>query len=356
MGFENQLRKQSGGGGEVIGRRRGGVRAFGTFLAKESLPHLQTGRRQVTRGWRRLFNARTPRSSSLFPRTLHLTLFAFGSSRTLGLTLFAVGLISTSVLSQPVLLQIRPHIGDTLRMHLSQSVEMSGTTRHGGKDSSAGSMTTSIEVFTRAIAHQWTSGGTLMQSITDSVAMTPGSAGSLADLRRRAMQAQRVWVRVSTDGAMEIVDADEANSELRHIFGEMPAVLARDPVAVGEKWTREMQLPLTGAPGNLGTVRATFRLDSLGKNGDVAYISLHGTMSRANPPTAAASGSGYATSGTLSGSIQIDRRLGWITDSRSTIIVRSTVAAPPGRKGAPRGAPMDVRTKITQWIRAMRNQ
>jgi hypothetical protein len=282
---------------------------------------------------------------------------AFSASpRTLHLTLFAVALVSASASSQPVLLQIRPHIGDTLRMHLSQSVEMSGTTHRDGKDSSAGSMTTSIEVFTRAIAHQWTSGGTLMQSITDSVAMTPASAGSLADLRRRALQAQRVWVRVSTDGAMEIVDADEANSELRHIFGEMPAMLAREPVAVGGKWTREMQLPLTGDPANLGTVRATFRLDSLGRNGDVAYISLHGTMSRANPPTAASGGGGYTTSGTLSGTIQIDRRLGWITDSRSTIIVRSTVAAPPARKGAQRGAPMEVRTKITQWIRAMRNQ
>ena len=32
---------------------------------------------------------------------------------------------------QAVLLQIRPHIGDTLRMHLSQSVEMTGTTPGG---------------------------------------------------------------------------------------------------------------------------------------------------------------------------------------------------------------------------------
>jgi hypothetical protein len=155
---------------------------------------------------------------------------------------------------------------------------------------------------------------------------------------------------------MEIVDATDANSELRQIFGTMPAMLAREPVAVGARWTREMQLPLTGDPGNLGTVRAIFRLDSLGRNGDVAYISMHGTMSRANPPGGAASGGGYATSGTLSGNIQIDRRLGWITDSRSTIIVRSTVAAPPARKGGPRAAPMEVRTKITQWIRAMRNQ
>jgi len=274
----------------------------------------------------------------------------------LHLNVAAAVFLAHAAIAQPVLLQIRPHIGDTLRMHLLQSVEMSGTTNRGGRDSSTGSMTTSIEVFTRAIAHQWSSGGTLMQSITDSVAMTPAAPGTLADLKRRTMQAKRVWVRVSTDGAMEIVDDDDENGELRHIFGEMPAMLAREPVAVGAKWTREMQIPLSGEPGAMGEVRATFRLDSLGKNGDVAYISMQGTMARAGSRAAAPLGAGYATSGTLSGTIQIDRRLGWITDSRSSIIVRSTIAAAPARKGGPQGAPMQVRTKITQWIRAMRTR
>lgn len=270
------------------------------------------------------------------------------------LVLPAVVLVAQAALAQPVLLQIRPRIGDTLRMHLSQSVEMTGTTSRGGRDSTS-SMTTSIEVFTRAIAHQWTSGGTLMQSITDSVAMIPAAPGSIADLKRRTMQAKRVWVRVSTDGAMEIVD-DDPNGELRHIFGEMPAMLAREPVDVGAKWTREMQIPLSGDPGAMGEVRATFRLDSLGRNGDVAYISMRGTMSRADSRGASALAAGYTTSGTLSGTIQIDRRLGWITDSRSSIVVRSTIAAAPARKGEPQGAPMQVRTKITQWIRAMRTR
>jgi len=268
--------------------------------------------------------------------------------------LLAVVFLSQGAFAQPILLQIRPHIGDTLRMHLSQSVEMTGTAQRGGRDSTTSSMTTSIEVFTRAIAEQCGSSGTLMQSITASVAMTPASAASLADLRRRTMQAKRVWVRVSPDGAMEIVDDADPNSELRHIFGEMPAMLAREPIAVGAKWTREMQIPLSGDPGTLGEVRATFRLDSLGRNRDIAYISMHGTMSRINAPRASPLGAGYATSGMLAGTIQIDRRLAWITDSKSSIIVRSTITANPARKGAPRGAPMQVRTKITQWIRAMR--
>ena len=269
------------------------------------------------------------------------------------LTLFAVGFLAQAALAQPVLLQIRPHIGDTLRMHLSQTVEITGTTR-GARPDPIRSMTTSIEVFTRAIAQQWTPNGTLMQTITDSVAMNPASAASLAELRRKAMQAKRVLLRVSTDGAMEVVDNDEANRELRHIFGEMPAVLSRNVVSVGDKWTREMQIPLSSEPGATGAVRATFQLDSLGRNGDIAYISMRGTMSRINTPGAAPAGPGYGTTGQLAGTIQIDRRLGWITDSKSSIIVRSTIIANPSRRGETERAPMQVRTKITQWIRAMR--
>lgn len=267
-------------------------------------------------------------------------------------TLAGIALFAHTGGAQAILLQIRPHIGDTLRMHLSQSVEMTGTTSGPRHDTT--SMTTSIEVFTRAIAQQWTSGGTLMQTITDSVAMNPASAGSLADLRRRTMQAKPVWLRVSTDGAMEMVDDGDPNSELRRLFGEMPAMLARNAVAIGEKWTREMQIPLSSEPGAMGSVRATFRLDSLGRNGDIAYISMRGTISRINTPGAAPAGPGYGTSGQLAGTIQIDRRLGWITDSKSTIIVRSTIESAPDRRGDPATAPMQVRTKITQWIRAMR--
>jgi hypothetical protein len=264
-------------------------------------------------------------------------------------TLAAIVLFPSAATAQTVLLQIRPQIGDTLRMHLSQTVEMTGTT-NGGKPTS---LVTSIEVFTRAIAHQWTQSGTLMQTITDSVAMTPASPASIAELKRRAMQSKPVWLRVSPDGAMEMVDDGDPNSELRHLFGEMPAMLARNSVSVGDKWTREMQIPLSSEPGAVGSVRATFRLDSLNKNGDIAFISLRGTMSRINTPNSAPAGPGYGTTGSLSGTIQIDRRLGWITDSKSSIIVNSTIV-PTNRDGeADRGA-MRVRTKITQWIRAMR--
>jgi hypothetical protein len=264
-------------------------------------------------------------------------------------TLVALAFFATPAAAQTVLLQIRPPIGDTLRMHLTQTVEMTGTT-NGGKPTS---LVTSIEVFTRAIAHQWTQSGTLMQAITDSVAMTPASASSIAELKRHAMQSKPVWLRVSPDGAMEMVDDGDPNSDLRHLFGEMPAMLARNSVTVGDKWTREMQIPLSSEPGAVGSVRATFRLDSLSRNGDIAFISLRGTMSRINTPNSAPAGPGYGTTGSLSGTIEIDRRLGWITDSRSSIIVNSTIAS-GDRKGDSAPRAMRVRTKITQWIRAMR--
>jgi len=275
-----------------------------------------------------------------------------GFSRTSCLTLLAAGFSAHAALGQAVLLQIRPHIGDTLRMHLSQTVEMNGTKLGHSRDTT--SMTTAIEVFTRAIAEQYTSGGTLMRTITDSVAMTPASPASLADLKRRAMQSRPVMLRVSADGAMELVDDGDPHSELRQLFGEMPAVLTRSPVSIGEKWTREMQIPLSSEPGAVGSIRATFRLDSLGRNGDIAYISMRGTMARINTAGAAPAGPGYGTSGQLSGTIQIDRRLGWITDSKSSIIVHSTIESAPDSRGDPKGEPMQVRTKITQWIRAMR--
>jgi hypothetical protein len=276
------------------------------------------------------------------------------ASRLARVTLCAAAAVLPTVLpAQSVLLQIRPPIGDTIRMRLSQTVEMTGTTP-GVPDDASQSMTTSIDIYTRAIAKQWTSSGTLMQTITDSVTMNPSSAASLADFRRRALQSKTSMIRVSTDGAVEVMDQDDASGELRHLFGEMPAMLTRSVVAIGEKWTREMRIPLSGDPGAMGSVRATFQLDSLSRTGDIAFISMKGSLSRVNLPGAVAPAAGYETSGTLSGTIQIDRRLGWITDSRSTIQVKTSIAAFSPRGGQAQPGAMLVRTRITQWIRAMR--
>lgn len=275
---------------------------------------------------------------------------AFNAALRISLAVLAV--LPGALIAQPVLLQIRPHIGDTIRMRLSQTVEMTGSTP-GAPGDVTQSMITSIDIYTRAIARQWTASGTLMQTITDSVTMNPSSAASLADFKRRALRSKNAMIRVSTDGAVEVMDHDDSSGELRHLFGEMPAMLSRNAVAIGEKWTREMQIPLSGEPGAMGSVRATFKLDSLSRLGDIAFISMKGSLSRITLPGADLP-RGYETSGTLSGTIQIDRRLGWITDSRSTIQVRSSIAAFTAQKGEAQRGPMLVKTRITQWIRAMR--
>src|SRR2546423_12413068 len=89
-------------------------------------------------------------------------LFPFPSSR-FPLPALALMVLASAAQGQAVLLQIRPHIGDTLRMHLSPTVEMTGTTPRARHDTS--SLTASIEGFARAIADRYTSGGTLKQTL-----------------------------------------------------------------------------------------------------------------------------------------------------------------------------------------------
>src|SRR5215212_9655479 len=113
-------------------------------------------------------------------------------------------------------------------------------------------------------------------------------------------------LRVSTDGGADVVN-ESASEELRAMFGQMPATLSRQRVSVGNTWTRQMRLPIVGEPNAFGLVKATFQLDSLGGNGDMAYISMRGTLTHDHT-----NGSDSELEGSITGSIQLDRRLGWI--------------------------------------------
>lgn len=257
--------------------------------------------------------------------------------------------------AQRVLLQIRPHVGDTIKMRLTQTVEMTGKMRRESGDSTT-TMTTSTEIFSRAVPFQWTPGGTLIHAITDSVTAGPGGSATLAaELRRKAVPKTPAVLRVAADGAIEVVDDGDPNSEVRHLFAEMPAVLPRKSVSVGERWTKEMRIPLSGDPGSEGTVKAVLQLDSLSANGEMAYISIRGTLSRVIDSSGRAGAKSYDASGTFTGSIQIDRALGWITDARSVISVKSemgekSVASPSRRSNRP----VEVNTKVSSWTRAVK--
>ncbi len=255
--------------------------------------------------------------------------------------------------AQPVLLQIRPHVGDTLRVRLDQDVEMTGMPSGCGNQqgftrsrlkvvpsncSDQRAMTTRMEVFSRAIARSASRDATDILAITDSVRTSSGKPGSSAPAKRRPTSPAPAEIRIFTDGAVEL-GAGPASDETRTLLGQMPATLSKKAVAVGEKWVHEMRVPLTGEPGSTARVRTTFQLDSLGRDGEVAYISLKGVLSHDH-----SDGSDSETSGSLTGTMQLDRRVAWITETHAVIDVWSAVKA----RGS--GNPMDVHTRVVQAL------
>lgn len=287
------------------------------------------------------------------------SLFA-GSGRLLviaGVLLCAPPMVR-SVAAQPVLLQIRPRIGDTISVRMDQQVEMTGVPvgcvsgpaplnnrAPAGAQSrlcadGTRNMTTRMEVFSRAIVKGSSSKTTTLLALTDSIRTSASATpGENPTPTRISAPGGTLEFRVASDGGTEISNAD-ASDELRAIFDQMPAMLSRKPVSVGDKWTREMRIPQAAETGANGRVRATFQFDSLGRNGDIAYISMRGTLSHDRGDRDASE-----MSGSLTGVMHLDRRLAWITETRARIDARSIV-----RPAA--GPPMTVTTRITQHLRA----
>ena len=262
-------------------------------------------------------------------------------------------LAAAPLAAQSTLLQIRPRLGDTLRMRLDQQVEMTGSTRVGDVDSTV-TVTTRTRVLAHSVVEKSEAGGTTMLAVTDSVIVSSakGERPILTEQARPGLQGQRVQLRVAPDGATQVVGGDELAPELRAAFAQMPAMLPRTPVMVGESWTRKMELPGGGGParvGRGGALVATFRLDSLTRNGELAHVSLRGTLARDGAPDEFPHGLSFAMTGDVVGTMVVDRRRGWMTDARTTLTVRSTVAPRPGTAARP----MKVRMKVTQWLRAL---
>ena len=169
----------------------------------------------------------------------------------------------------------------------------------------------------------------------------------VADAENR-LRGQHLVLRLAADGTVESArDARGAavSVELAQAMASMPAVFPQQAVSVGDQWMRELPLPAGGSLGarGAGHVIAAFRLDSLGRGGSLAFLSMQGDIR----PDAA--NQGVDMSGTVSGSMQIDRVRGWLTDSRFTIVLRSLVT-PPSATGY---APMRFVTRVTQRLRTM---
>ncbi len=243
--------------------------------------------------------------------------------------------------AQTTTLEIRPRVGDTLSIRMDQLVEMTGTTR----GDTARSLAMETAVFTRAVPLRRLKDGTVVLGIADSVVMLPRVKGGTP--RTRQLGGRSTQMLIQPDGGVDILQND-SGEDLHEFFGQMPAMLPDDPVFVRGKWTREMPVPLRGDVHGTGWVRTTFRLDSLNKSGEVAFISLKGLLSheRLKDETGERD-----ANGTITGNLQLNRKLGWIVDSKVTIVLESMVHSAVSNGKQTASDAMRVRTRIVQRVR-----
>jgi hypothetical protein len=245
------------------------------------------------------------------------------------------GLAAVPLRAQEVTLRIAPPVGDTLRMELEQLFEMQS-------GESEQPMSGALRVWTHAIVLRRAAGHTDLLSVTDSARVFP-STTALRPLRdaQRALEGRTVHLRVDASGGISVTSGLDA------VLGSgaaLPSMLPGHRVTVGEQWTRDMRVPLSTTRSSTAEARTRFRLDSLSTHGAIAFISFHGAVSHDHSQDG--SGATGRTVGTLDGTMQVDRRLAWITDSKMIVSVVSDVQ-PLGKP------PIHARMKITQSLTAL---
>lgn len=269
-----------------------------------------------------------------------------GVSRAMRLV-FALALMLSppAAAAQKTSLELRPRVGDTLRMAMDQEIEMTGTLKLAGADSTRSTRTT-VHVVTRAVVMKSDKAGTTLTAEAESVTVNTDDergAAMLADARKRLL-GRTVELWMAPDGATKLVSAPAgADPAVGQLFAQMPATLPSGDVKVGESWTKEMNVPATGMPGPGGRLRTTFRLDSLTAASRFAWISLTGTLS---PPQGRKSAD---HGGTVTGMILVDRRRGWLADTRTVASMWSLVE-PAAALG---GAAMSFRMKVSQRVKVL---
>lgn len=253
--------------------------------------------------------------------------------------------------SPAVLLQVRPHAGDTIRVRLDQSVEITGAP---GADGRVAAESGTLVLLAMLAVESVDGAGATIVSVTDSVRVSsPPTSASGAVLAWAAAAANRtVRFRVAPNGAASVPSARGRALPSGALATQLPATLPTRPIAPGTSWTSNLQVPLASSadPGGAATLVATFTLDSLSPTGELAFLSLRGRLIKgdADPRGTTEQRNRVETSGTVQGQILLDRRRGWITDARTTFSLFSLVSqADPAR------APVRVRMTISQWMRAM---
>jgi hypothetical protein len=248
---------------------------------------------------------------------------------------------------EKVLLVIQPRKGDTMHVQMEERTEVAAPQRGPG---TARSLSTVLRIWSRAVVGERLGSATSVLAITDSASVTTSdqSGAGAAEQMRRMFEGQRVAVRLAPDGTARLLEGGSSRGEASDIVALIPAALPSHPLAVGESWVREMPMPI-GRAGDEGAVRAVFRLDSLSRGGARAYISVRGELSRDSVPAGPPRGSFVRMDGSMSGSLVLDRRRGWLTESRFAILLNSTLVTPTS-SGA---APMRFETRITQRMHTL---
>lgn len=252
--------------------------------------------------------------------------------------------------AQAVLLQIKPHVGDTIRMRLDQESEMTGVRRTGSGEASAMVLTT-MTMLSRAIIEESDGDGIAVLAVTDSVLLTTTddrTRGATRQLQSE-MRGQRMKFRVLPDGTVSMMQADGAPREVAQVVSLMPATFPKMPITVGETWTREMSLPVgTQLGAQLSAkLQVKFRLDSVTRNRKLAYVSMRGEMHPATGP-GAASGA-VLEKGLVSGTMLLDQQRGWLKESWFNIVVSSSLKPMPSTNEQP----IRMQMRITQHMHTM---
>ena len=269
--------------------------------------------------------------------------------RTLALISLGAVLLAPAAHGQGVLLRVHPRVGDTLHTRLEQQTEMSATVP-GASGRTTKTTTSSVTLTSRTIVQASSPASTLVITIVDSAVLSTSDEHGAAQVAaaERTLRGQQLVLQLGADGTVE--SARDARGvpvprDVADAMSAMPAVFPRRLVAVGEQWTRELPLPAGGPLGarGAGHVNAAFRLDSLDRNGNVAFVSMRGDI------LPDADNQGVQLSGGVTGAMQVDRQRGWMTDARFTVMVRALVAAAPS-SGL---APMRFVTRVTQRLRTM---
>ena len=256
-------------------------------------------------------------------------------------------MIGASAGAQTVVLQIKPKIGDTLWMRLDQQSELSGIKRTANSEATA-LMSQTMRMFSRAIIEGMADKNTTVLAITDSVQFTSTDERSRMGLLQAEaqMRGQRVRFRVSPDGTVGMSESGGVSRDVAQVVSLMPAAFPKGAISVGESWAREMAIPASSQLGTRlsGKLHVTFRFDSLTHNGEWAFVSMRGEM---QPYLGySQSPSSDSEKGTVSGTMLVDQRRGWLTESWFTIVMTSVVTQPL----AIGGATMHMQMRITQHM------